>query len=82
MKKKKKLEQFKIYLKNKPLLNENLNNLEIDNLANLYKSSLKSVVDGHAPEINKVIKLKSSCLWYNHQLKIKNKKNEDLNADI
>ena len=62
------IEQFKNDLENTPFLKENINTLEIDDLAVLYDDSTGSVVDKHAPLIRKKIKLKPSCPWYNASL--------------
>ena len=42
--------------------------MTVDDLAKLYDESLREIIDRHAPEVIKVIKIKPSSPWYNSKL--------------
>ena len=59
---------FRLDLVNSALIKTDREDMTVDDLAKLYDESLREIIDRHAPEVIKVIKIKPSSPWYNSKL--------------
>ena len=63
------LENFKNDLMSSQIMSNNIINKTVDEIAHIYDHSLHDLLNKHAPQLTKIIKIKDISPWYSEELR-------------